>query len=151
MIIYSNKGFEQCSKFPAENLYPDNPDVLFVVDETIDEGKALAAKVMQLYPYYDFVTNEAGELVDVVDIRIKASVDIIQAVVDQVVTVTATLPTNTQDTEVVFRVDDGPDIVESVTNGQAEHSFAFSLPGVYTITVSSQNHGTAAVEVTVIA
>lgn len=149
MIVRRTKDYEQHVQFPNENFNPELTDVAFIVDETTEEGKALAAKIKDLTPFYDFVTNEAGKLIDVVDTKIQAFADMTRAAIDQVVTVTATLPANTTDTEVIFKVDDGPEIVEPVTNSQAEHSFAFSQPGVYTITVRSQNHGSASVEVTV--
>lgn len=155
MIIRDNKGYEENSNFPDTNFCPNDPRVLFIIDQTTVEGKELTDKIREFFPtdengpYYDFVTNEEGELIDIIDLRIQAVIDIPQASVDQVVTVTATLPIDTQDTEVIFKVEDGPDIIEPVSNDTAEHPFAFSAPGNYTITVTTPNHGCATVEVTV--
>lgn len=149
MVIYDDKGYEQSSNLPNENFQADNPSVLYVVDETTPEGEALARKVMQLYPYYDFVTDAAGELVDVVDTKIMASIDLPVATVNQVIMVTANIPAGSPDSTISFQVGDGPVEDMPIANDQAVKYYAFSSPGEYVITVSSINHGSASVEVTV--
>lgn len=75
------------------------------------------------------------------------------ATVNTAFTVTATLPTNSPDTEVQFNViyngQAGEPISVTVTNLQAVQQFSFAQPGKYTITVSSTHHGAASAEVTV--
>lgn len=59
MIIYKdNKGFEQRSDKPNENWTEEN---VFVVED----GTELANKIMQAYPYYNFITDTSGDLIDV--------------------------------------------------------------------------------------
>jgi hypothetical protein len=59
MIIYKdNKGFEQRSDKPNENWTDED---CFVVED----GTNLANKIVQAYPFYNFVTNEHGELIDI--------------------------------------------------------------------------------------
>lgn len=61
MIIYKeNKGFEQKSDKPNEN-WTNNNNVYIVDDES-----ELAQKIINAYPYYDFIENAEGNLVDVV-------------------------------------------------------------------------------------
>lgn len=71
------------------------------------------------------------------------------AAVNDTVTVTATLPGGSPDTEVTFQLEGGAAYQEPVTAGQASHAYAFSLAGAYRITVSSAHHGAQTVEVTI--
>ena len=66
MIVRKDKTFETNKMFPNANFYPDEDN--FVVDETTDQGKQLADKISRLHPYFDFVLNPDGQLVDVVEI-----------------------------------------------------------------------------------
>lgn len=60
MIIYKNsKGFEQRSDKPNEN-WTDNEDVYVVNDNS-----ELAQKIIDAYPYYNFITDESGNLIDI--------------------------------------------------------------------------------------
>lgn len=68
---------------------------------------------------------------------------------NSVVTVTATLPPDSPDTEARFQVYGGDFYSSPVVSGQADHTYVFSAPGTYRIAVLSAHHGTAAVEVTV--
>ena len=60
MIIYENKGYMQLSSHPDSDW---TGEALYVVPD----GSALAQKVIALCPYYDFVLDDNGELIDVVD------------------------------------------------------------------------------------
>ncbi len=72
------------------------------------------------------------------------------AAVNATVEVTATLPLNTPDTEVIFTLrGGGTPIKEPVVQAKAVHAYAFASAGTYRIAVSSAHHGTAYVEVTV--
>lgn len=60
MIVYKdNKGFEQRSDKPNEN-WADNENVYVVKD-----GTELAKKIKEAYPYYNFITDESGNLIDI--------------------------------------------------------------------------------------
>lgn len=84
------------------------------------------------------------------DLPIAASASPNPAAVNAVVEVTATLPTDTPDTEVTFSVEGGAPVTEPVAQGTATHAYAFARPGTYRITVSSQHHGTATIEIEVV-
>lgn len=38
----------------------------WLVDETTEEGQSLAQKIRECRPYFDFVLNEEGDLIDVI-------------------------------------------------------------------------------------
>lgn len=71
------------------------------------------------------------------------------AVANQTLTVTATLPAGSPDSQVAFRVVGGASYVETCIDGQATHAFAFAAAGTYRIAVSSTHHGVIEVEVMV--
>lgn len=99
----------------------------------------------------EVVRNEQGNAVEVkplTPIAVKADPNPVHA--DEIVEVAAVLPTDTQDTQVTFRVEDGSNIVEDVVDGQANHAYVFASPGTYRIQASSASHGRAVVEVVVI-
>ncbi|WMJ78511.1 MULTISPECIES: DUF4376 domain-containing protein [unclassified Sedimentibacter] len=59
MIIYKKtKGFEQRSDKPNENWADED---CFVVEDNSE----LAGKIIQAYPYYEFITDSKGNLIDV--------------------------------------------------------------------------------------
>lgn len=82
--------------------------------------------------------------------RVRVTASPSTAAVDTTVTVTATLPADTQDTQATFQVEGGSAISEDVVDGQASHAYVFVSPGTYQINVSSVNHGRAVVEVVVV-
>lgn len=57
MIVYENKGYETRSDKPDEDW---TGNALYVVPD----GTELAEKIVQLYPYYEFVVQD-GALIDV--------------------------------------------------------------------------------------
>lgn len=59
MIIFENKGFQTRSDKPNSDW---TGNALYIVPD----GGVLAQKVMKNYPYYDFVLDEAGKLIDIV-------------------------------------------------------------------------------------
>lgn len=77
------------------------------------------------------------------------------ATVNEEIIATVTLPVGSVDTSVTFTVThtdvDGntqsTEIVSSVTNEQATHSFSFTEVGAYTISASSVHHGVSSGEV----
>lgn len=59
MIVFKdNKGFEQRDDVPFGNWTDE--DCYVIEDNTI-----LANKIVQAYPFYNFITNEHGELIDI--------------------------------------------------------------------------------------
>lgn len=65
MIVYTVKGlriYETRSDKPNED-WTGKAD--FVVDETDSENQELINKIKEYAPYFDYVTNLIGELVDV--------------------------------------------------------------------------------------
>lgn len=62
MIVFKNdKGFEQRSDIPNGNWTDED---VFVVDDNSE----LAQRIINAYPYYDFVVED-GELVDIVELE----------------------------------------------------------------------------------
>ena len=62
MIIYKNKRFVKCNLFPNSD-WIGNAD--WVLDDEIDEE--LENKIIDLYPNFDFVLDDNGKLVDVME------------------------------------------------------------------------------------
>lgn len=59
MIVYKiNKGFEQQSDKPNENWTDED---CFVVED----GTELANKIIKAYPFYNFITDNKGNLIDI--------------------------------------------------------------------------------------
>lgn len=58
MIVYNDKSFVTCSDYPDTD-WPDNADYV------VPDGSEIAKKIKSLYPHYDFVTDENGQLIDV--------------------------------------------------------------------------------------
>ena len=58
MVVYKNKSFVTNSKYP-------NSDFMANADWVIPDGSELAEKIKS-YENFDFVLDEAGDLVDVV-------------------------------------------------------------------------------------
>lgn len=64
MIIYKNKRFVKCNLFPNSD-WIGNAD--WVLNDEIDAE--LENKIIDLYPNFDFVLDDNGKLVDVVEIK----------------------------------------------------------------------------------
>lgn len=60
MIIYENKGYE------TNSIHPDD-DWTGKAKYVVPDGSELAEKIKAAYPYYDFVLDEGGNLVDIVE------------------------------------------------------------------------------------
>lgn len=60
MIIYPNGGYEQCSAFP-DTLYDENAAYC------IPDSSELSGKYIALYPRAQLVTDDSGNIVDVVE------------------------------------------------------------------------------------
>ncbi len=71
MIIFEDKGFQ------THSLYP-NTDWTDNANYVVDDNSELAKKIIQLYPNYDFVTDEQGNLIDVVQVECEKNKEIEQ-------------------------------------------------------------------------
>ena len=60
MIVYKNKQFTQIG------LYPDT-DWIGNADWVIPDGSELAEKIIRLYPNFEFVLDDDGNISDVVE------------------------------------------------------------------------------------
>lgn len=59
MIIFKiNKGFEQRSDKPNENWTDEDCYI-------VEDGTELANKIIQAYPFYNFITDENDNLIDI--------------------------------------------------------------------------------------
>lgn len=67
MIIRADKNYETNSAYPNLDWYNDGT-VLYVVDETTPEGVVLANKIKSAAPYYDFVLDAEGDLIDITEL-----------------------------------------------------------------------------------
>lgn len=65
MIVRNDKTYESNSNFPKQKIYDSDSTIIHVIDETTPGGQEIAYKVKQFYPYYDFVTDVNGNLIDI--------------------------------------------------------------------------------------
>ena len=59
MIIFENKGFQTRSDKPCEDWTGEAKYI-------VDDNSPLVQKIMEFYPYYDFVLDDGGNLVDII-------------------------------------------------------------------------------------
>ena len=64
MVVYKDKHFMKCDDFPDTDFIGDAD---YVIDD--EKDAALEAKIIDLYPNFDFVLNDTGNIVDVVEIK----------------------------------------------------------------------------------
>ena len=76
IVNKTNKGFQTRSDMPNFNWLGDEWHI-------VPDHSELANKIMQLYPRYDFVLNDNGELVDVIEIA-KTEVELIQEQINEI-------------------------------------------------------------------
>jgi len=62
MILRKTKDFDIHSSFPNTNWESDDS---YIVDETTEEGKLLADKIKEHSPYFEFVLDGQGNLIDI--------------------------------------------------------------------------------------
>lgn len=75
IVSKSNKSYQTMNDFPVENwlvqFSEQGIDIGMTAEEAetafyvVEDGSALAMKILSSTPYYDFVTDEKGNLVDV--------------------------------------------------------------------------------------
>ena len=64
MVVYADKHFMKCDDFPDTDFIGDAD---YVLDD--EKDAVLEAKIIDLYPNFDFVLDSNGKLVDVVEIE----------------------------------------------------------------------------------
>ena len=62
MIVREDRNFESLSVYPNTDWYNEGN---YVVDETTEEGKPLVNKIKEHSPYFDFVLDGEGNLIDI--------------------------------------------------------------------------------------
>jgi len=62
MIVRQNKNYETHSLYPNSDWENDGN---YVIDETTDDGKLLAQRVVDNSPYFDFALDANGTLIDI--------------------------------------------------------------------------------------
>ena len=66
MIVFKNKLFTKCEEFPNTD-WIGNAD--WVLDDNDEKDAELEAKIIGLYPNFDFVFDDDGNIYDVVEIE----------------------------------------------------------------------------------
>lgn len=64
MIVHHDGSYERADWHTAEFAATNYPDSYWI-DETTEDGAALAAKIIELYPYYNLIVDADGVLTDV--------------------------------------------------------------------------------------
>ena len=64
MVVFRNKQFAKCEEFPDTD-FTGNAD--WVLDDNGERDAELEAKIISLYPNFDFVLDDDGNISDVVE------------------------------------------------------------------------------------
>ena len=64
MVVFKNKQFVKCEEFPDTD-FTGNAD--WVLDDNGEKDAELEAKIISLYPNFEFVFDENGQPVDVTE------------------------------------------------------------------------------------
>ena len=62
MVVFKNKQFVKCEEFPDTD-FTGNAD--WVLDDNDENDTELEAKIISLYPNFDFVFDDDGNIADV--------------------------------------------------------------------------------------
>lgn len=63
MVVYKNKQYMKCNDFPDTDF---NGDADWVLNDNDENDAAIEAKIIEMYPNFDFVLSEDGcEILDV--------------------------------------------------------------------------------------
>ena len=62
MVIFKNKQFVKCEEFPDTD-FTGNAD--WVLDDNDEKDAEIEEKIISLYPNYDFVLDDDGNIADV--------------------------------------------------------------------------------------
>ena len=66
MIVFKNKQFVKCEEFPDTD-FTGNAD--WVLDDNDERDAELEAKIISLYPNFEFVLDNDGNISDVVEME----------------------------------------------------------------------------------
>jgi hypothetical protein len=140
MIVRANKGFETNSLYPKTDWYKDG-HTIYVVDETTPEGMELAQKIARSYPYYDFVTDSEGNLIDITEYPpIQYSINKTTITAAEITSITITDPAT------VTAIIGGEEY--KVTDGEIEYSN--ENVGTHIITLKTEGYRDAVIEIEVV-
>lgn len=64
MVVFRNKQFVKCEEFPDTD-FTGNAD--WVLDDNDERDAELEAKIISLYPNFEFVLDDDGNISDVVE------------------------------------------------------------------------------------
>ena len=64
MIVFKNKQFVKCEEFPDTD-FTGNAD--WVLDDNDEKDAELEAKIISLYPNFEFVFDDDGQPIDVTE------------------------------------------------------------------------------------
>ena len=64
MVVFRNKQFAKCEEFPDTD-FVGNAD--WVLDDNDERDAELEAKIIRLYPNFDFVFGDDGQPIDVTE------------------------------------------------------------------------------------
>ena len=62
MVVFKNKQFVKCEEFPDTD-FTGNAD--WVLDDNDEKNAEIEEKIISLYPNYDFVLGDDGNIADV--------------------------------------------------------------------------------------
>lgn len=140
MILCPNlTSIEGLSTCPDGNWYNDelHRDWL-VVDETTEEGNALARRIRAAFPFFDLVLDD-GKLVDIVEWpELEYSIDKTQLSTGEVATITTGPDTIVVVDEQEYQLVDG--VLE----------YSNENPGVHTITLKKEKYKDAVIQIEVL-
>lgn len=166
LIIYRKSDGLIASNSGTNTFLPDGPPFEAEVQNAIrklggvaedygeyrlnDEADAELVQQILNAGSYDLTLDSEGKPNGVrIYPRLTAEASPNPAAVNDIVTVTAALPLDSPDSEVVFQIAGGTAYSEPATGDQASHAYAFATAGDYMILVSSAHHGVAQVGVKV--
>lgn len=66
MVVFRNKQFVKCEEFPDTD-FTGNAD--WVLDDNDEKDAELEAKIISLYPNFEFVLDDDGNISDVVEME----------------------------------------------------------------------------------
>ena len=64
MVVFRNKQFVKCEEFPDTDF---TGDADWVLDDNDEKDAELEAKIISLYPNFDFVFDDDGKISDVIE------------------------------------------------------------------------------------
>jgi hypothetical protein len=140
MIIRNDKGYETNILYPKTDWYKDG-HTLYIVDETTPEGEQLARRIEQVYPFYDFVTDGEGKLIDIIEYPpIQYNVD-----KSTIATTETAIITITEPAAVTAIIDD-----EEYTIDDGEIEYSNENSGTHIITLKAERRRDASIEIEVV-